>query len=374
MKRRVRHQKGHVFERCGVFYVRYYTTLENGQRKQKADPLVEKNEKYYSVSCKPVKLKRDDFMRRINGREDGVASLRVEQFWTDTYLPFAEKHLRTSTVESYKDLWQRHIKDHAGRTRLEDYRASHATAYLTGLSERLGRNSLAHVRSLMSGIFSHAAALGHVEHNPMRDAKVLGRPKAPSNTPHYTLDELAAIMSALVGDPGAQAMVAFAGFLGLRPSEIAGLRWEDCAGDGVHIQRSVTRGVIGPTKTPESATRLPMIAPVAIPLALWHRDAGEPNEGWIFQNRAGDPIDMREFCRRRIRPALHEKKIAWKGLYAGRRTAATVLTQLTGNPIAASQLLRHRNMSVTMSAYIKADRAALVGGLKLLESAALKDK
>jgi hypothetical protein len=31
-------------------------------------------------------------------------------------------------------------------------------------------------------------------------------------------------------------------------------------------------------------------------------------------------------------------------------------------------------MSVTMSAYIKADRAALVGGLKLLESAALNDK
>jgi integrase len=73
---------------------------------------------------------------------------------------------------------------------------------------------------------------------------------------------------------------------------------------------------------------------------------------------------------RRIRPLLTEKKAVWKGLCAGRRTAATVLTQLTGNPIAASQLLRHRNMSVTMTAYVKADRKALTEGLRLMESTA----
>ena len=77
-------------------------------------------------------------------------------------------------------------------------------------------------------------------------------------------------------------------------------------------------------------------------------------------------MNVREFCRRRIRPKLRAKNIPWKGLYAGRRTAATVLTQLTGNPIAASQLLRHRNMGVTMSAYIKSDRAPLISGLKML--------
>ena len=76
------------------------------------------------------------------------------------------------------------------------------------------------MRSLMSGIFSHAAALGQIEYNPMRDAKVLGKVKPPSSTPHYSLGELEDAISALADDPAAQTVIALSGFLGLRPSEI----------------------------------------------------------------------------------------------------------------------------------------------------------
>lgn len=364
---RLRMQKGHVFEKSGHFYIRYYTKIA-GVRKQKAEPLCAKDDKHHSKTCKPVKLLRDKFMLSVNSEvEKGGSSLTVSDFWTGTYLPFAEKNLRASTVDSYKDLWERHLCPHFNGTRLPDYKPATATAFLTSLSGRLGRNSLNHVRSLMSGVFSHAAALGQIEHNPMRDAKVLGKTKAPSNTPHYSLGELEDVISALADDPEAQLVMALAGFLGLRPSEITGLRWEDCGRDALHIRRAVIRGSVGPTKTPESVASLPLITPVKIPLELWRSKSEDPREGWVFPNRSGGPTDVREFCRRRIKPVLDGKKIPWKGLYAGRRTAATVLTQLTGNPIAASQLLRHRNMSVTMSAYIKADRSALVGGLKMLE-------
>jgi len=358
-----------VFEKSNHFYVRYYTTVDS-VRKQKAEPLCEKDDKRHSKKCKAVRLKLDEFMLKVNSREETSSdSPTVTEFWTGTYLPFAEKHLRASTVSSYKDLWQRHLKPHLGSLRLTEYRPVRATAFLTKLSESLGRNALNHVRSLMSGVFSHAAALGHVEHNPMRDAKILAKTKAPANSPHYSLAELASIMAALSDDPSAQTVMALAGFLGLRPSEITGLRWEDCSEHSLHIQRAVLSGIAGPTKTPESVAVLPLISPVAIPLAAWRKKCGDPTEGWVFQNRKGKPIDIREFCRGRIRPTLAKKGAAWKGLYAGRRTAATVLTQLTGNPIAASQLLRHRNMSVTMTAYIKADRSALAGGLKMLEAA-----
>ena len=363
-----------MFEKSGQFYIRYYTTV-GGIRKQKAEPLCEKNDKHHSKTCKAVRLKRDEFMLKVNaGTDEAASSPKVSEFWSGTYLPFAEKHLRPSTVDSYKDLWTRHLKLHFDGTRLDEYKPVRATAFLTSLSDTLGRNSLNHVRSLMSGIFSHAAALGFVEHNPMRDAKVLGKTKAPSNTPHYTLGELEDAISALAEAADAQLVMALAGFLGLRPSEISGLKWEDCGENDLHIRRAVTRGVSGPTKTPESVATLPLIAPVKIPLALWKAKSGSPDEGWVFQKRGGRPVDMREFCRRRIRPLLAKKSVKWKGLYAGRRAAATILTQLTGNPIAASQLLRHRNMSVTMSAYIKADRAALTSGLRLLEAKTTKSE
>jgi integrase len=356
-----------MFEKSGHFYIRYYTTVD-GARKQKAELLCKRDDKHHSTSCKPVKLLRDKFMLKVNSEADkSRSSAKVVQFWTATYLPFAEKNLRTSTVDSYRDLWERHLEPHFGSAQLSEYRASTATAFLTSLASKLGRNSLNHVRSLMSGIFSHATALGHLEHNPMRDAKVLGKTKAPGNTPHYSVEELEAIVSALIDAPEAQLVMALAGYMGLRPSEITGLQWEDFANEELHIRRAVTRGVIGPTKTEESVASLPLVSSVKEALERWRAKSAAPSKGWVFPNRSGSPMDIRELCRRRIRPILTLKNIPWKGLYAGRRTAATVLTQLTGNPIAASQLLRHRNISVTMSAYIKADRSALANGLRILE-------
>jgi len=75
------------------------------------------------------------------------------------------------------------------------------------------------------------------------------------------------------------------------------------------------------------------------------------------------PINIRDFCRKNIKPFVKN----WRGLYSGRRGAASILSQLTGSPIAASQLLRHSNISTTMTDYIKTDRSTLASGLKLLE-------
>ena len=61
-------------------------------------------------------------------------------------------------------------------------------------------------------------------------------------------------------------------------------------------------------------------------------------------------------------------------LYAGRRGGATAVTNLMGDPRAASQLLRHKNMRVTMANYIKNDQRALMAGVKLLEAGAGKGR
>lgn len=55
-------------------------------------------------------------------------------------------------------------------------------------------------------------------------------------------------------------------------------------------------------------------------------------------------------------------------LYAGRRGAATLLTQLTGNALAAKELLRHKTIAVTQAKYVKTTPEALLAGIKLLEA------
>jgi integrase len=369
--RKPRHQTGNVIERSGVFYVRYYTTeFFDGtpKRKQVAEKLVEKSDKYYSERCKAVMGLRDDFMRKINASPLAPSEVLVTEFWDNTYLPYLKESKRPSTVRGYEQIWRLGLKRHfTGRT-LREYRTHHGSEYLTSLTKNNGRNSIAHVRSLASGIFSHAVNRGLIERNPWSEVKLLAKPKASMPTMHYTLEEAEDIISALVDRVDAQLLFSLGFFLGLRPSELAGLRWEDIDDEWVHIRRSVVGRDVGPTKTPESVASLPLIQPVRGLVSLWRQKAGNPREGWVFLNRRGGPVHLNSVVRTVILPKLRAKNLAWKGLYAARRGAGTVLTQLTGDALAAREILRHKNLAVTTGYYVKQMPAAGIAGMKLLEA------
>jgi integrase len=367
-----RYQSGYVYEASGAFFVRYYVTeIVDGtpRRVQSSYRLCAKDDKYHSRTCKAVKQLAADHMAEVNAQTTPTNNLSVVDFWDKTYLPFAEENLRHSTVHSYKQIWSQHLKSHFGQMLLKEYKTPMGSIYLTSLAKTLGRATIQHIRSLASGIFSHAVNLGHIESNPWHDVKVLGKTKAPGETAHYTLEEAENIISALVEHVDCQLIVSLAFFLGLRPGEIQGLRWEDIDDNWIHIRRAVVRNVVGETKTKSSVASLPLIAPVRIPLILWRQKKGKPTEGWLLPNAKGKPVDLRSVISRTIVPTLEKKKIQWKTLYAGRRGAATILTQLTGDALAAKELLRHKNLAVTTDKYVKAIPEALMRGIKLLEDA-----
>src|SRR5947209_18801391 len=110
---------------------------------------------------------------------------------------------------------------------LQSYRTHVGSSFLLSLTKTQGRRTLNHIRSLASGIFTHAINEGRLESNPWHDVRILGKVKAPEGTAHYTIGEVEDIISALVEHVVAQLAVALSFFVGLRPSEIAGLNWED---------------------------------------------------------------------------------------------------------------------------------------------------
>jgi integrase len=374
---KAKRQRGYVYEASGKFYIRYFETVhENGQeqRVHKSSYLCEKDEKHSHRKAQAVQLKADEFMAGINGQlaQDPRERISIVDFWKQIYLPFIEENLKPSTVDGYKKMWATHLKNHFAELLLTEYRTPMGSQFLTGLAKkRLGRRALAHLRSLASGIFSHAVNLGRIESNPWHDVKILGKVKAPANTAHYTLEQVENIISALVGHLDCQLMVALAFFLGLRPSEIAALQFGDFDAEWLHIRRAVWNGHVGETKTPESVGSVPLISPVKELFAAWRVERGNPDETeWVFGNgRPGDPTSISRY---RIKPILKGKGIVWKGLYAGRRGAGTVLTQLTGDALAAQQILRHKNLAVTTTHYVKQIPVAGIKGMKLLEAAAGK--
>jgi integrase len=309
----------------------------------------------------------DEFMQTVNaGLGPNIQDITVSDFWRETYQPFTVENLRHSTVYGYRQVWSQHLEKHFGTTTLREYRTHMGSAFLTKLAKTLCRSTVQHIRSLASGIFSHAVNLGLIESNPWHDVKVLGRSKAPKDTAHYTLEEAENIISALVDHVDCQAIMALACFTGLRPGEIQGLRWSDIEEDWVHIRRSIVRGKEGELKTANSLASLPLIAPVKIPLALWRQKAGD--------NERVFPRDLKTLVKFIIAPTVRAKKLEWKGLYAGRRGAATVLTELTGDALAAKELLRHSNIGVTQQKYVKKIPEALLRGMKLLEAAAMNEE
>jgi integrase len=215
---------------------------------------------------------------------------------------------------------------------------------------------------------------------PWREAGSLVEPRAPEETKHYSLEEAEAISNALLeaGHPREQLIFCLASLCGLRPGEIAGLKWEDVAenellliADGqwrgwIHIRRAVVCGEEGPTKTDESVASVPLIPSVRSMFSAWRTQSGSPTTGWVFQNRVGDPINLDVIARRIFKPVLKAKKLEWKALYAGGRASGTLLTALTGNALAPQFVLRHKNLGTTEAFYIKPSKEAAVTGMGLL--------
>lgn len=378
-----RHQKGSLIVKGDKFYVRFYTEdTENGSKKVMAflcdvdqEHWHERRRKKLIVSDK-VKLLRDQFMLKVNANRGVATTTRgnptVGEFWEQTFKPsFGPRGLRASTVHGYDKTWNLYVKAHLEKWKVREYRTPTASRFLTSLvtDKNLGRNTLSHVRACMSSIFAHAVNHGLIDVNPIAGVKIMARVRAPEPTENYTLDEARKV---LAGDSplDARCVFALAFFLGLRPSEISGLCWEDVTADGrLQVRRGVVGRAINPTKTERSAEQLLLIEPVRGLLDEWREKRGSPKQGWMFPNAKNGPLTMASFLRIKLVPAVKAAGVEWKTLYAGRRGAGTVLRNLTGSLIAAQQVLRHTTLTTTDKHYALPSREVADRGLKLLESA-----
>jgi len=363
------YQRGTIYEASGSFFVRYFAKVGDGGKKRVSHKLCDRDETHYSITCHAVLALRDEHMvtTRRPTPQPTTAPL-IAEYWEHTYLPTVKQGLKRSTVAGYEQIWNQFLKEHfTGRT-FREYEPHHGNKLLNELvAFKYGQRTLAHVRSLASGIFSHAINDGLLTENPWRNVKTKIKPPKPKDGADYTLTELMDIVNTKLTRIDAQLIVCLAGLMGLRPSEIVALCWKDVnlkAGK-LRLHQAYVRGHLGTTKTGVDV-QLPMLKMVIGLFKAWYEQSGEPSEGWVFPNLSGgDPINIRDYVVGVLRPAVGKK--AWKGLYAFRRGAGTILTELTGNPIAAQQALCHLDLSTTMRHYIKTKRSALAEGIQMLD-------
>jgi hypothetical protein len=154
-----RYQRGHVFEQHGAYHVRYYTTeIVDGQpkRAQRSERLCFKDNRHHSTTCKPVQTLASGVMERGNALAGTLsdADTKIADFWETVYLPHLERNMKASTLHGYKKIWENHLSAAFAGINLRHYHTHHATRFLTSLAEwDLGARTIAHIRSLASGMF-----------------------------------------------------------------------------------------------------------------------------------------------------------------------------------------------------------------------------
>jgi integrase len=374
----MRNQRGYIFHRYKSWFVRYCDDVLQSDGSIKRKLVCKKlpvpyGDQYRSKAS--VKAFADELLGPINsGMVNPQSTMPVVEFVERIYLPqYAEKQLRHSTLKCYRDIWGNHLRNRLSKLTLRGFRTVHGEQLLSGIARdsKLGRNSLKHIKSFLSGVFKQAKRLGILDGiNPMQDVSVPRAPE-PEETYAYSLDEVKKMLLVL-GEP-ARTVVLTAALTGMRKGEIRGLRWEDFNGKELSVSRSMWNGEVTEPKTARSKAPIPLVKQLADALGVHRQRMGVLAVGPIFQAGNGKPLNLDNLARRTIARALRGTGVDWHGWHGFRRGLATTLHQLGVDDKTIQAILRHSNVGITMNIYVKSVAESQVNAMSVLSSELLNE-
>ena len=373
--RRFRKQTGTIVKRSDGFYLRYYKDGDGGTRTKVTERLCDLT----VVDAKKRDLLAASHLSTVNNLRHAAVRSQVEAppltiggFWQETYRPWVEANKRPSTLRGYEYDWKLYVKDQIATKNLNEFTTVDACELLDHCAsvKKLSRRSLAHVKSLCSGIFSHAVRKGHIQFNPWREAKESVRVAESEPRIEYTPEETINILNA-IPETHAKLFFGLVAVMGMRPSEAAAVRWENISDGVLKVREAAPYGTLGGLKTKRSKRDLIITEPVTSLLATLRKDRNNPAAGLLFTHNGTDPINHNTFAKTYITPFARKVCSRWNGCYSGRHGAATTLYNLTGDVRAAYQVLGN-SLAVVQKEYIKPSVEQGQAGQLLVEKALLK--
>jgi integrase len=261
---------------------------------------------------------------------------------------------RKGTADRYQSWMINHINPRWEQVPLSKVKPLAVEMWLKGLN--LAPKSKGHIRSVMHILFEWAMRWELIEYNrnPMSLMKLKGLTKRVKQPRALTVEELHSLWSHLDDDTRSMSMVDVS--LGLRASELFGLRWEDFDWKGlrVKIQRSWVYGRVESTKTEGSEKWLPLDRKL-VDILRRHRE-GMPDAllqtGWVFVSPfTGKPWWAHKVVRYHLRPAAEKAGIGRIGWHTFRHTYSTLLHAYGTDMKVQQELLRHSDIRTTMNIY-----------------------
>lgn len=154
-------------------------------------------------------------------------------------------------------------------------------------------------------------------------------------------------------EPHVRVMMILAMLLGLRASELLGLRWEDIDMENLDkwvlkVRRSYVGKAVDDTKTEDSEADLPIHEDLKLVLEAWKKSQ-EPVKGWLFGNiTTGRPFWRGQLQKNHLIPLGSRHGIQRLGWHAFRHTYRAMMRELDIPIELQRTMMRHSDIRTTI--------------------------
>jgi len=348
-------QEGSVYKRQDGRWVASIV-LENGKRK--------------SVYCK-TQQEAIKAARKANQDKDQGLLLPGEDQTLGTFLTTwlqdtVKNKVRPRTYERYRELIELHVVPMLGKIQLQKVSPQHLQKlyYNQKLEEGYAPQTVKHIHRVLHRALGDAMRWQLVVRN-VCDA--VDPPRVPKQEMQALTGEQAQqFLEAAAGDPQ-EALYVLALTTGMRQGELLGLKWTDVdlALGTVQVRRTITRltkkgFTVSEPKTAKSRRKIHLTR-LAIEALKRHRirqneaklAAGPAwnEQGWVFCNTIGKPIEVGNMIRRSFRLILTKAGLPIIRFHDLRHSAASLLLSLGVHAKIVQELLGHSQISLTLDTY-----------------------
>ena len=348
--------EGTVYRRAnGLWAAQVYVNESDGRRVRRS---------ISGRTRKEVENRMTELRQRSDaGRVIAPADLTLGAYLDEWLAQIVAVRVRPNTLAAYRYNADRYLIPDLGRQRLAALSARELRLYFEGLRARgVGARTVKYVHTTLRAALEDAMREEVMERNPAALVRVLGPPRR-ERVP-LTVEEVRALLRSSRDHRLHAMLVAFA-LLGMRRSEVLGLRWEDVDLDQAFLQ--VRRGLqrvdgqltLLPTKTARSRRTIPLPG-LVVDVLVEHRDRQDaervalaerwPESGFVFTTPIGTPIDPRN-CTRIVQEACRRAGVRVVRLHDLRHGCVSVLLGLGVPPRTAMEIAGHSTIDMTMNVY-----------------------
>jgi integrase len=321
-----------------------------------------------STPEREVKKIAAEFLRPMNqGLQSIGAATGFEEYVDSAYIPVVLPQMARSTQLRSLSVIKIHLRPHFGGMSFREITSLTVDRYFTSLgTSRLQHESIDKVRDVLSAIMGSAIRHQLLLKNPVEGVR-LPHPKRGKRMKPWISPEQFSLLLAMMQEPYAT-IVFTAMYTGLRPSELAGLRWRNVHEDAITIDERYCQGEWGSPKSEASNATIPVNAAVieriqALKSMVVSVKAGYGTrryavvkssgpEDLVFQAVSnGAPIRKDNILTRHIKPAARALGIEFVNWQVLRRSFATHLKRTGADVKDAQGLMRHSRASTTLDVY-----------------------